>query len=177
MKKIMVISGKQYSGKDTVAKLLLKEFPNFKRIGIGDAIKLEYGRKNNLTLEEIEKNKHLYRDNLIKLGNLGRSKDPNYWLYKLLETEEDIIVPDIRVVHELQVFKERGAFLLRVEAAKEARSARGTITNENDLTETSLDNYEGWNYVIDNSYDMDTLSEALKPLIQCIKEYYAQDQV
>ena len=54
-KKIIVISGKQYSGKDTLAKILLEFLPQFKRIGIGDAIKIQYGKENNLTFEEIEK--------------------------------------------------------------------------------------------------------------------------
>ena len=40
--KIIVISGKQYSGKDTAAKILLENLTNFKRIGLGDAIKIEY---------------------------------------------------------------------------------------------------------------------------------------
>ena len=40
MKKLIVLSGKQYSGKDTLAKLLLEEFKTFKRIGIGNAIKI-----------------------------------------------------------------------------------------------------------------------------------------
>ena len=47
MKNIIVISGKQYSGKDTLAKILLEKLPDFKRIGIGDAIKIEYGKRNN----------------------------------------------------------------------------------------------------------------------------------
>ena len=57
MKKLIVISGKQYSGKDTVAKLLLAELKSFKRIGIGDAIKIMYGKQNGLTYEQIEADK------------------------------------------------------------------------------------------------------------------------
>ena len=41
MNKIIVISGKQYSGKDTFAKILLQKLDGFKRVGIGDAIKLK----------------------------------------------------------------------------------------------------------------------------------------
>ena len=36
MKSIVCISGKQYSGKDTLAKVLLKYLPDFKRMAIGD---------------------------------------------------------------------------------------------------------------------------------------------
>ena len=53
MKKLIVISGKQYSGKDTVAKLLLAELKSFKRIGIGDAIKIMYGKQTGLLMSRL----------------------------------------------------------------------------------------------------------------------------
>ena len=52
--RLIVLSGKQFSGKDTVGKILLEKFPSFRRIGIGDAIKIEYSRRTGLTREEIE---------------------------------------------------------------------------------------------------------------------------
>ena len=55
--KIITFSGKQYSGKDTAAKILMEELPDFKRCAMGDIIKLEYGKIHNLTYEEIEQNK------------------------------------------------------------------------------------------------------------------------
>ncbi len=172
LKKIIIISGKQYSGKDTVAKILLERLSNFSRIGIGDAIKYEYAKKNGLTFDEIIENKHLYRTGLIELGNWGRSQNPDYWLNSLIEMENDIIVPDIRVEHEIDVFKRQGAFLLRVEASREARSKRGTITNENDPTETSLDNYNKWDYVLNNDSDYETLFKNTEPLIEAISTYF-----
>ena len=72
---IIILSGKQYSGKDTVAKILLENLTNFKRIGLGDAIKIEYGEQKGLSFEEIEQNKAQYRQDLINLGNKRRSED------------------------------------------------------------------------------------------------------
>ena len=65
--KIIIFSGKQYSGKDTLAKIMLSKMPSFHRCAMGDIIKLEYGKSHNLTYEEIEKNKPLYRQGLIDL--------------------------------------------------------------------------------------------------------------
>ncbi len=172
MKKIIVISGKQYSGKDTLAKLLLNEFESFKRIGIGDAIKLMYAKNNSLTFDEIENNKSKFRTDLIRLGDWGRKQNPDFWLNEILNMNTDIIVPDLRLEHELDVFKANNAFMIRVEAALDARKARGIITNENDLTETALDNYDGWNYKIDNSFDFETLKNNAAPLIAAIKGYF-----
>ncbi len=172
MKKIIVLSGKQYSGKDTVAKLLLNEFTSFKRIGIGDAIKIMYGKKNGLTYNDIEADKSKYRTGLIELGDWGRKQDPDFWLNEILKMQNDIIVPDLRLEHELDIFKSNNAYMIRVEASLDARKARGIITNENDLTEIALDKYTGWNYKIDNSFDLDTLKENIKPLIVDIKKYF-----
>jgi len=156
-KKIIILSGKQFSGKDTVAKFLLEFLPNFKRIGIGDAIKLEYGKRKNLTFEEIETNKHLYRADLIELGNWGRNQDPDFWLKKIIEQDDNVIVPDIRVLHELELFKQHGAISIRVEAPREKRALRGTLVSEDDPTETVLDNVKDWDYIVSNDSDLETL--------------------
>ena len=153
---IIAISGKQYSGKDTLAKLLLEDLKDYKRIGIGDAIKIEYGRRNNLSFEEIEKNKHLYRDDLIKLGNWGRSQDDKYWLKNLIGFDK-IIVPDVRIPFEVDFLKQNGAFLIRVESSFEARSKRGIIVNADDNTEVALDIYNGWDIVVYNNSTLDDL--------------------
>lgn len=170
MNKIIVISGKQYSGKDTLAKILLEELSDFKRIGIGDAIKIEYGKMKNLTFEEIEKNKHLYRNDLINLGNWGREQNPDYWLNKLSDMDK-IIVPDVRVLHELIYFKNKDAYTIRVNSTYENRSKRGVIVNENDNTETALDNYENWDYIIENNSDYEAFKNEAKKLLDKINLY------
>lgn len=161
--KIIVLSGKQYSGKDTVAKILLENLTNFKRIGLGDAIKLEYSEKTNIPFEEIEKNKHLYRQDLINLGNKRRSEDKDYWIKKVISQPGNIIVPDIRVKRELEFFKAENAFTIRVEATRETRSQRGKLVGETDVTEVDLDDVKDWNYVISNNSTYENLqAESLK---------------
>lgn len=158
MNKIIVISGKQYSGKDTLAKILLQKMPDFKRIGIGDAIKIQFGKENNLTFEEIEAQKHLYREKLIELGNWGRAQDKNYWLNNLSNMDK-IIVPDVRVEDEINFFKSKNAFLVRVNSSFENRSKRGVIVNNDDDTETALDNYQAWNIVVENNSTYEELQK------------------
>ncbi len=161
--KIIVLSGKQYSGKDTVAKILLENLTNFKRIGLGDAIKLEYSEKTNIPFEEIEKNKHLYRQDLINLGNKRRSEDKDYWIKKVISQPGNIIVPDVRVKRELEFFKAENAFTIRVEASRETRSQRGKLVGETDVTEVDLDDVKDWNYVISNNSTYENLqAESLK---------------
>ena len=162
-KKIVALSGKQFSGKDTVAKILLEKLTSFTRVGIGDAIKIEYGKQKNLTFDEIETNKSQYREDLIELGNKGRAISPNYWLEKIVELDFDVIVPDMRVKDELEILKNAGALTIRVEASKKIRALRGEFVKEDDPTETALDDVSDWDFVIrnDSSYD-DLKVRALK---------------
>ncbi len=164
-KKIIVFSGKQFSGKDTVAKILLEKFKTFKRIGIADSIKMLYSSQTGLSIEEIEKNKSKYRQDLINLGDWGRTQSPDYWLNSIIAYDGNTIVTDIRVEHELNLFRSNGAFAIRVEASEEARSKRGKLASKNDATETGLDNIKDWDYVISNEGTYEELVENTEKLI------------
>ena len=167
--KIIIFSGKQYSGKDTAAKIMLDKMPDYKRCPMGDIIKLTYGREKGLTYDEIEKNKAEYRQDLINLGNWGRAQDPDYWLKKILEQPGNIIVTDVRVPHEYEVFKSAGAIAIRVEARRKIRMSRGNLVGENDVTETGLDNVKDWDYVIDNNSDYAALEAQVNKIIEEIR--------
>ena len=167
---IIAISGKQYSGKDTLAKILIEKMPDFKRVGIGDAIKIEYGKKHNLTFEEIEKNKHKYRDDLIELGNYGRGISPDYWLEKISNMDK-VIIPDIRVEYEAEFFRKRGAFLIRVNSAYKKRSERGIIVSDGDNTEIALDDYNLWNVIVDNNSDYNSLFRHADKVVMLFKNF------
>ena len=162
--KIIIFSGKQYSGKDTAAKILLEELPDYKRCAMGDIIKLEYGKQHNLTYEEIEKNKANYRAGLIELGNWGRAQSPDYWLEKIIQTDGKIMVTDVRVQHEYDVFKSAGAISVRVEASREVRAKRGDLVGEDDITEVGLDHITDWDYVIDNNSSYEDFKEKVLEL-------------
>lgn len=156
--KIIIFSGKQYSGKDTIAKLFLAKLPDFRRCAMGDIIKLTYGKEKGLTYEEIEKNKAQYRQDLINLGNWGRAQDPDYWLNKIIAQDGNIIVTDVRVPHEYEVFKNAGAVAIRVEAPREIRMQRGNLIGETDITEVGLDNVKDWDYILYNDKNDGDLS-------------------
>lgn len=167
--KIIIFSGKQYAGKDTAAKIMLDEMPDFRRCAMGDIIKLTYGAQKNLTYEEIEKNKSKYRADLIILGNWGRAQSPDYWLQKIVEQDGNIIVTDVRIPHEYEVFKKAGAITIRVEATREIRASRGELIGEEDITEVGLDNIKDWDFVIDNNSSYENLKLQVNRIISRIK--------
>lgn len=167
--RIIIFSGKQYAGKDTVAKIMLNAMPDFRRCAMGDIIKLTYGREHNLTYEEIENNKSQYRQDLINLGNWGRSQSPDFWLEKIIAQDGNIMVTDVRVPHEYEVFKNAGAIAIRVEASREIRASRGELIGENDVTEVGLDDIKDWDYIIENNSDYETLKNKVEELIEVLK--------
>lgn len=168
--KIITFSGKQYSGKDTAAKILMQAMPDFRRCAMGDIIKIEYGRINNLTYEEIENNKSKYRQGLIDLGNWGRQQSPDYWLQKIIEQEGNIVVTDVRIKHEYNVFKKAGAITIRVEADRTTRELRGgKLVGEDDVTEVDLDNILDWDFLIDNNKDYETLKTNVLKIVEKIR--------
>lgn len=171
-KHIIILSGKQFCGKDTIAKILLERLQNFRRIGLADAIKIKYSEKTGLSLTEIETNKSKYRPDLIALGNEGRAINPDYWLNTILEQEENVIVPDVRVPHEVEKFKENDAFCIRVEASAKSRSQRGILTKEDDYTETALDNFSNWDYIIKNEGTYEDLQANVDRLISEILKHF-----
>ncbi len=168
--KIIIFSGKQYSGKDTLAKILLANMKDYKRCAMGDIIKLEYGKQKGLTYEEIEKNKSIYRQDLIDLGNWGRSQSGDYWLKKIIEQDGNIMVTDVRVPFEYETFKNAGAISIRVECPREIRAKRGELVGENDVTEVGLDNVNDWDYVIDNDSTYEELENKAMKLIEELKK-------
>lgn len=167
--KIIIFSGKQYSGKDTAAKILMQELKDYRRCAMGDIIKIEYGKKYNLTYDEIENNKSKYRQGLIDLGNWGRSQSPDYWLEKIVAQEGKIVVTDVRIKHEYEIFKNAGAISIRVEAEREIREARGgQLIGEDDVTEVDLDNIRDWDYIIGNNKDYETLRKNVLKIVEQI---------
>ena len=165
--RIIIFSGKQYSGKDTAAKILMEAMPDFRRCAMGDIIKIEYAKEHNLTFEEIEANKPKYRQGLIDLGNYGRSISPDYWLEKIVAQEGNIVVTDVRIKHEYEVFKNAGAISIRVEASREIREARGgKLVGEDDITEVDLDNIQDWDFLIDNNKDYETLRKNVLKIVE-----------
>ena len=167
---IIIFSGKQYSGKDTAAKILMQAMPDFKRCAMGDIIKIEYGKIHGLSFDEIEADKNIYRQGLIDLGNWGRSQSPDYWIEKIIAQKGNIVVTDVRIKHEYEVFKGAGAISIRVEASREVREARGgKLIGENDVTEVDLDNIQDWDFLIDNNKDYETLRKNVLKIVEQIR--------
>lgn len=167
---IIAISGKQFAGKDTLAQILMDAFEGYHKRPIAMGIKIEFANIYGLTPQDIEASKSLYRTGLIALGQRRRAQDEDYWLNRVLEEAEQgpIIVSDLRLKHEYDVLKAKGAFMIRLETSHEVRSTRGTLVAENDATECELDSIsqDDWNVVLTNDTNVEDLKKQALAKVQ-----------
>jgi dephospho-CoA kinase len=148
---IIGISGKQGSGKTSLAKALA-ELINDTRIlkfadpmyEMHDSINFVY---NSYGIPTPQKDGEL----LQWLGTEhGRSKDNNIWanimhtrLLEALVKGIPVIIDDLRFTNEFDMLEELGAFMIRLDAPEDVRKARadGWRENTKHASEISLDNY------------------------------------
>lgn len=88
---------------------------------------------------------------------------------KIVEQDGNIIVTDVRIPHEYEVFKKAGAITIRVEATREIRASRGELIGEEDITEVGLDNIKDWDFIIDNNSSYENLKIQVNRIISRIK--------
>lgn len=161
---IIAIAGKQYSGKDVLTDLLLRQLPGFRKIPLASAIKQAYARQNMLSAEEIEANKALHRPGLIAMGDWGRRQDPDYWIKQVLAEPGPKIISDVRLKREHDILRQEGAFLIRLNADRNVRAQRGLIVAETDPTELELDDVTDWDAVLTNNSSLEDLEEQLSSI-------------
>ncbi|MGE0199423.1 MAG: hypothetical protein AB7P76_00490 [Candidatus Melainabacteria bacterium] len=159
------ISGKQFAGKDQLAHILLECLPGFRQLPLALAIKTAYAEREGITLEALEANKAAHRPGLIALGDWGRAQDAHYWLKKVLAAPGKKIVSDVRLQREFDGLKAAGGYLIRLEADRAVRAARGTIVSEFDTTECELDHETRWDAVLTNNGTLEELRSQVAGLL------------
>jgi phosphomevalonate kinase len=160
------ISGKQYSGKDLLAGLLMERLPDFRKVPLAQAIKQVYAQQHGLSVEEVEARKAEHRPGLIALGDWGRRQDPDYWLKQVLAQPGKKIISDVRLRREYDLLRQEGAFLIRLNADREIRGHRGQLVSETDVTETQLDIVTDWDAVLVNNDSVEELALQLDHHLQ-----------
>lgn len=116
--------------------------------------------KNSLsTIKDAEGNYYTIRQLLQKFGTeVGRNISPNLWVDALMNDyikaksdgyEEDWIITDVRFQNEANAVREAGGVLLRLN--------RNTGFKDTHQSEIDLDNYDKFDYIIDNNGTLEEL--------------------
>ena len=161
--KIVAISGKRESGKSLLASFL-EHNHGFERWSLADDLKRRalrdfpllrpsqlWGNEKEIPTGYIRTDGSPLtgRDILIRMGTFYRSVDALYWCKQFDPKIGDLIViDDLRFVNEMRYFKENHeTYFVRLERDEEAIGKKAL----DDLSETEMDSFTGWNYRLEAS--------------------------
>lgn len=170
--KIIMICGKARSGKDTLADFLIKHLTekeaNPCRIQIAQYIKYYAMKYFGWNGEEETKP----RDLLNKIGtDIIRNKiNPNFHTDRLIEDikilsyfYDTFVISDVRLPEEIKQIKKAFDNVTTIKLTRESDEL-----NEQQLkhmTETAFDNYNNFDYIIDNNGTLEELEQKSKQII------------
>lgn len=101
------------------------------------------------------------REFLQKFGTAVRNEiHPDFWTRALFirhHSNPNLIIPDVRFPNEAKIVKNHGGILIRIE-----RPGAGAGDH---ISETALDDYKGWDIVIDNVGTIEDLYKQVKFLM------------
>lgn len=168
---IYVICGKARSGKDT----LVEELKDYYKTQNKKVLELKYTfylrryAKNILGWDGKEETKP--RSFLQALGKKLRNINSDFLIRRMLEDIEvykdyfDILViSDTRLINEIEVIKSKyeNTKTIYVKSNKKNNLTKDEL---NDITETELDNYNNFDYIIDNSLSLESFLEKIKKVL------------
>lgn len=155
MKKLIILSGKARSGKDTVLEIIKEYYKEEKVMNISYSYYLKDYLKRMGNFNEINKPRTLMQ----KFGEELRNIDKNFLINRVMEDIEvfknyyDIIViTDARLKEEIEIPKQKYE-LVSIRIERDLDNGLNEL-EKNDITETNLDDYENFDYVIKNDENL-----------------------
>ena len=163
---IIGISGKKRSGKDTIYELIRGlNGIRPRRAAFGDQIKEEVAGVTGVDVDHIEEHKERFRPMLQWWGTDFRRhyNGESYWLDKMqskmqaIRGREVLVITDVRYPNEAELVKKAGGIMIRVE--------RETGLEDTHSSENLLDNFEGFDYRLNNNGTLFDLGEKVARIV------------
>lgn len=169
---IIGIGYKKNSGKDTLAECIVKEIQDAFILHFADLLKEEVAEACDVTIEEINANKDIFRPILQWWGTEFRRKyqdNDNYWIGAtedflrgpFCSDPKVIIIPDTRFHNEADWIKSKGGKLIKI-----VRS--GFMSSDNHSSETALEFYDKWDMVVTNNGTKEELLQVARGIINSL---------
>ncbi len=167
---IIILTGKAGSGKSKTASLFINAYKNKKAISLAYSSYLKSIAKNVLAWDGNDKTKP--RTFLQDLGNkLIRKINKSFLINRMIEDikvysyfYDVIIISDARFVEEIESIK---SIYKKVLVIKITRDKKNNLTEKQskDITETALDKYKLYDYIIENNGSVKKLEEKVKQIV------------
>ncbi len=157
---IIGVSGKARSGKDTLFSIAQKD--GFVRLSFAEELKRRAREDFGLTSEHtdgslketpLEKLQgHSTREFLIELGNLYRKYRPSFWVDIILDKIRanptvNYMITDVRYPNEADALDSVDGIIVRLERHPDRDGLVDEKTKQS-ISETALDSYTGFKYVV-----------------------------
>ena len=168
--KLFILSGKAGSGKDTVYSIIKKYYKNKKVINISFGYYIKDYVKRISSWDGNEKTKP--RELLQSFGiDLVKKKiDSKLFIRRILEDiivfshfYDIIVVTDVRLLDEIEVLKEKYPKSISIRINRDFDNGLSD-SEKNHITEIALDNYDKFDYVVDNDNQLE------KKVFEILKE-------
>lgn len=175
--KIFIISGKARSGKDEVAAIIKDYYQNKKCKKLSYAYYLKQYVKKITGWDGSEETKP--RDLLQNMGTnfLAEKIDKHFLIKRMCEDiniysyfYDVIIITDARLVDEIEIPKNKFSNVITIRVS---RNFDNQLTKEqkDHITETGLDDYQRFDYIIDNNENYGELIDNVKNVLDEVNNY------
>lgn len=174
---IIAISGKANVGKDSFADMIIRILPTFKKQAFAGKLKhvssILTGWPDQYTREGkahyLPEWKMTVGEFQQKLGTdaIRNGLRDDAWIIALFSDYEDgdnWIISDLRFPNEALAVRERGGVLVRINRKIEDDCGR----DNQHSSETALDEWGDWDFVIDNNQDLSYLARKANELLEMV---------
>ena len=165
--KVILLSGKARSGKDTAAKVILKKYNGATFAFADDIKKIAYkhfgwhGGKDELG-----------RELLQDIGTTGRNYNRDIWADKVVtkiqwwawqsSDNQLAVVTDTRYPNEIQRIKHEFSDVVTI------RITRDSVEKLKHPSETALDQWTDWDYVVENNGSLEEFQKKILEIMEGI---------
>lgn len=170
---IYLLSGKAKSGKNTVSKIITDYYQNKKCVSLSYSYYLKDYVKRITGWDGSEENKP--RDLLQQMGiELVKNKiNDQLFVNRLIEDiqifsyfYDVIVITDARLIEEVEKPKEKFSNVITIRIDRKNKSNNLTESQKHHITETALDNYSDFDYVVDNNGTYEDLKNKIIEIIE-----------
>lgn len=170
--KIYILSGKAKSGKNLVSKMILEYYQNKKCIELSYAHSLKEYAKNITGWNGGEKDKP--RDFLQSLGiDLLKKIDSNFLINRVCQDIEVysyfydvLIITDARLKEEIEIPKGKFENVTVIRIERNSTENGLNETQKKHITETDLDTYTNYDYIISNDGNYEVLQNQVYSILK-----------
>ncbi len=172
--KIFILSGKARSGKDEVANMITKYYENKKSIRISYAYYLKNYVQNIIgKIDDNNKPRELLQNLGIEL--IKNNLDDQLLIRRIIEDIkvysyffDIIIITDARLIDEIEIPKKVFNNITTIRINRSYYNNNLSLDEKNHLTETALDNYDQFDYYLEN----DKIEKLKEDLIKILEADY-----